>query len=55
MELKISKKFVSIKWLGWSLRTEPMQMAIIFGFILLTTLASLWMPIYFATKALRSF
>jgi hypothetical protein len=32
-----------------------MQMAIIFGFILITALASLWLPIYFATQALRSF
>ena len=55
MEPKISKKIVSIKWLGKSYRTDFVQLAIILGFLLIATLASLWLPIYFVTMALREF
>jgi hypothetical protein len=55
MELKLSKRMVTIKWLGKSYRTDFMQLAIILGFLMIATLASLWLPIYFATRALQSF
>ena len=53
MQLKFSKKLVRIKWLRGHHTADRVQMAIIFAFFLMSTLVSLWLPIYFGLLALR--
>ena len=53
MHVKFSKKLLHIKWFKGHRSTDRMQMAIIFSFLLISTLISLWLPIYFAMLALR--
>ena len=53
MEAKKSKMFVYVKQFKKTHRLDNMQMAIILGFLLISTLASLWLPVYFAGLALH--
>jgi len=52
MQAKKSKMFVYVKQFRRSHNLDRTQVAIIVAFLLISTLASLWLPIYFAHQAL---
>ena len=53
MYSKKSKKLVYVKWLRKGRAADPVQLAIMLGFIFITTLVSLWLPMYFTMVFLR--
>ena len=53
MQAQKSKMFVYVKQFKRSHHLDNMQLAIILGFLLVSTLASLWLPIYFVSLALN--
>ena len=53
MQAKKSKMFVYVKQFKRTHHLDNMQLAIILGFLLISTLASLWLPVYFASQALN--
>ena len=53
MQAKKSKMFVYVKQFKRTHHLDNMQLAIILGFLLISTLASLWLPVYFAGLALH--
>lgn len=53
MEWKTSQRFVYAKRSRKSRNIDPTQMAIIAGCLLITSMASLWLPMYFASAALQ--
>lgn len=53
METIKSKMVLYVKRFMKSYHIDQMQMAIIFSFLLIATLASLWLPAYFVGLALQ--
>ena len=53
MEAKKSKMFVYVKQFKRTHRLDNTQLAIILGFLVISTLASLWLPIYFVSLAIN--
>ena len=53
MEAKKSKTVMYVKQFMRSHNIDQMQLAIILSFLLISTMASLWLPVYFVGLALH--
>ncbi|HSJ88381.1 MAG TPA: hypothetical protein VK909_14310 [Anaerolineales bacterium] len=53
MEAKKSKQYLYLKQFMKSHNIDQTQLAIIFGFLVIATLASLWLPMYVASMILQ--
>jgi hypothetical protein len=53
MNVNKTNRFVYVKRYRRGRSQDRMQLSIMFGFLLISTLASLWLPIYFISLAVK--